>query len=248
MRLGACWSGNRGKKVTMHPSAMNNGDLFFKRYLTYLPQTPAPVVVEIGSQNVNGSLREVCPKYVRYLGVDFMAGNGVDIILEDPYQLPFDDNSVDIVVSSSCFEHAEMFWLLFLEVIRILKPHGVFYLNAPSNGSFHRYPVDCWRFYPDSGRALVNWANRNGYQTILLESFISQQMNAVWNDCVSVFLKDSNYLSVYPEKIFTGRNDIKNLSVFGQPDILNFSPHTEDLQTIIATKAKLENIKNIISE
>lgn len=232
----------------MHPSAINNGDLFFKRYLNYLPQTPAPLIVEIGSQNVNGSLRDVCPKYANYLGVDFVAGNGVDLVLQDPYQLPFEDNSVDIVVSSSCFEHAEMFWLLFLEVIRILKPHGIFYLNAPSNGSFHRYPVDCWRFYPDSGQALVKWANRNGYKAILIESFVSRQIRDEWNDYVAVFLKDENYLSIYPEKVFTGRDDIQNLSVFGQPEILKFVTETEDLQNLSVIKQKLRTIKYIAQE
>ena len=34
----------------------------------------------------------------------------------------------------------------------------LFYLNAPSNGEFHRYPVDCWRFYPDAGGALGDLA------------------------------------------------------------------------------------------
>jgi SAM-dependent methyltransferase len=71
------------------------------------------------------------------------------------YKLPFADGSVDVVLSSSCFEHSEFFWLLFLEILRVLRPEGLFYLNAPSNGPFHRYPVDCWRFYPDSGNALV---------------------------------------------------------------------------------------------
>ena len=60
------------------------------------------------------------------------------IVLEDPYKLPFDSDSVDIVICSSCFEHSEMFWLLFLEVMRILKPTGLFYMNAPSNGAFHK--------------------------------------------------------------------------------------------------------------
>ena len=26
-----------------------------------------------------------------------------------------------------------------------------------SNGDYHSWPVDCWRFYPDSGIALINW-------------------------------------------------------------------------------------------
>ena len=79
------------------------------------------------------------------------------MVLDDPYHLPLASESVDVVVSSSRFEHVEFFWLMFNEVLRVFKPDGLFYLNAPSNGEFHRYPVDCWRFYPDAAQALVNW-------------------------------------------------------------------------------------------
>jgi len=155
----------------MHPTAMNNAKSFFEVYAKDFSSKDNVKVVEIGSQDVNGSLRQVCPKDFKYIGVDFQEANGVDIVLDDPYLLPFDSQSIDIVISSSCFEHSEMFWLVFLEVLRILKPKGLFYLNAPSSGSFHRYPVDCWRFYPDSGKALITWANRNGINANLLESF-----------------------------------------------------------------------------
>ena len=60
--------------------------------------------------------------------------------------------------------------------MRVLKPAGLLYINAPSNGDYHRYPVDCWRFFPDSGVALQNWANRNGYECAMLESFNGDKM------------------------------------------------------------------------
>ena len=151
----------------MHPSAMANARAFFDCYFPGI-SSDAVKVVEIGSQNVNGSIREVCPKSYEYIGLDFQEAPGVDIVLTDPYVLPLEDESVDVVVSSSCFEHSEMFWLVFIEILRVLKPHGLFYLNAPSNGVYHRHPVDCWRFYPDSGKALVTWARRSGISAVLL--------------------------------------------------------------------------------
>jgi SAM-dependent methyltransferase len=152
----------------MHPTAIINCKNFFDVYSKSFKENQTTKVVEIGSQDVNGSLRSVAPKNFEYIGVDFQSAKGVDIVLDDPYSLPFDNDSIDIVLSSSCFEHSEMFWLVFLEIMRILKPNGLFYLNAPSSGSFHRYPVDCWRFYPDSGRALVSWSQRSGGNAQLL--------------------------------------------------------------------------------
>jgi hypothetical protein len=62
-------------------------------------------------------------------------------------------------------------------------------LNAPSNGDFHRFPIDAWRFYPDSGLALAEWAQSRGIPIILLESYISAQSPEGWNDFVAVFGK-----------------------------------------------------------
>ena len=106
----------------MHASALQSASEFFGKY----PQDSA-IVVEIGSQIVNGSLREVCPKHYTYVGLDYTAADGVDIVLEDEYKFPLQDNYADFVITSSCFEHAEMFWLTFLEGIRITKPSGKFY-------------------------------------------------------------------------------------------------------------------------
>ena len=73
----------------MHPTAMSEGKRFFD---TYVSKMHRPTVVEIGSQDVNGSLRDVCPVGVRYIGLDFVDGKGVDIVLSDPYQIPLENH------------------------------------------------------------------------------------------------------------------------------------------------------------
>lgn len=221
----------------MHPTAMDNGRLFFERYLG---NAGGKTVVDVGAQNVNGSLREVCPPGARYLGVDFVAGDGVDLILDDPYRLPFEAASVDVVVSSSCFEHVEFFWLMFTEILRVLKPDGLFYLNAPSNGEFHRYPVDCWRFYPDSGAALVNWGMRSGYHPVLLESFTTAQRLDIWNDYVAVFLKDQARTGDHPHRILDQIENYSNGRVHGRADFLRPQAAPEDLARLRQLSATLK--------
>ena len=197
----------------MHPSALRFGSLFFSTYCT---DSTDKVVIDIGSQDVNGSLRSFCPEGTRYIGVDFVEGDNVDVVLKDPYKLPFEDESIDFIVCSSVFEHSQFFWLLFLEIIRILKPSGTLYLNVPSNGYIHRYPVDCWRFYPDSGLALIAWAERNGYSPALLESFIADkhyskdQPETWWNDYVAVFVKNRIYQSTHKSRMLKGLNSYSN--------------------------------------
>lgn len=210
----------------MHPTAMDNGRRFFERYVA---DAAGKTIVDVGAQSVNGSLRDACPPGARYLGVDFVAGEGVDIVLDDPYRLPFESSSVDVVVSSSCFEHIEFFWLMFNEILRVLKPSGIFYMNAPSNGEFHRYPVDCWRFYPDSGQALVNWGARSGYCPVLLESFTTRQRLDVWNDYVAVFLKDPSRIADHPDRIIDRIDNFTNGQVHGRAGFLRHQTAPEDL-------------------
>ena len=211
----------------MHTTALINCQQFFDIYAKAF-QGEDVVVIEIGSQDVNGSIRACCPSHFYYCGVNFVEGNGVNIVLEDPYHLPFDDASVNIVLTNSCLEHSEMFWLIFLEAMRILKPHGILYINVPSNAEFHRYPVDCWRFYPDSGRALVSWARRNNMDPELLESFTSEQVGDVWNDYVAIFVKDKNQASRYPNRVLSGREDISNGLLLGSDIFINPKPSPED--------------------
>ena len=214
----------------MHTSALINAKRFFDAYVTNsAPQT----VVDIGAQDVNGSIKDVTPSHLKYIGVDFVEAKGVDIVLTDPYALPFGDESVDIVVCSSCFEHSEMFWLLYLEILRILKPGGLFYLNVPSNGHFHRYPVDCWRFYPDSGQALINWAKKNRLNPKLLESFVSNKIRGVWNDYIAVHIKDESMASIYKSRITDHIDGFTNARVNGEPEIVNFRGASEDQRNIL---------------
>lgn len=231
----------------MHPSALGNFKRFFDTYGTsLLSLVNHPHVVDIGSQDVNGSIRDVCNPGFKYTGLDFVAGKGVDILLDDPYCLPFENNSIDIVVSTSCFEHSEIFWLVHLEVLRVLKPHGLFFLTAPSNGQMHRFPVDCWRFYPDFGRALVKWAQRNGYSSELLESYTSHQdatesLFEQWNDFVAVFIKDKSFIDRYPSRIIDFFYDFKNGLRNSNEDFINRSDLTETQLKLMAVQRIVNN-------
>jgi len=229
----------------MHPTALANCQQFFDAYAEGFTETERRVI-DIGAQDVNGSLRECCPPGFVYTGVDFVAGKGVDVVLDDPYALPFATASVDIVLSSSCFEHSELFWVLFLDILRILKPGGLFYLNAPSNGGFHRYPVDCWRFYPDSGNALVTWAKRNGMNPLLLESYTSVQVDDLWNDFVAVFARDADAAPRHRGRILNVKTDIYNGLRSDRPGFVNFSPMPEDQKKLQVIKALVDNQIKVI--
>lgn len=171
----------------MHDTAFEHARLFFDLYW----QPGFTDVVEFGSLDVNGSLRQCSPPGVRYVGVDAAPGPGVDCVVRPGERLPFADASFDAAVTSSAFEHDAVFWESFLECLRVLRPGGFLYVNVPSNHGFHRYPLDCWRFYPDAGIALAGWANRRGLAVELVESFVADPLQERWADFVAVFRRSS---------------------------------------------------------
>jgi SAM-dependent methyltransferase len=205
----------------MHPTAQTHSQLFFN---TYAQKTLAfvtkPHVLEIGP-GTDFTIYNQYNQTFEYTGIDFSLAAPATVLTQDPHKLPFDDNSFDVVVSSSSFEHVEFFWVSFLEIIRVLKPTGLFYLNAPSNGEYHKYPVDCWRFYPDSARALVKWASANGYNIDVLEHFTGFANGSQWRDYVAVFLKDTSYVDRYPNRMVNAITDFENGRIMGSSNFIN---------------------------
>jgi hypothetical protein len=148
--------------------------------------------------NVNGALRAVSPKDANYVGFDVQRGPGVDAVIKPDAPLPMRSDIADIALASSVFEYAAFFWLTFLEMVRITKPGGFIYINALSNGRYHRYPADNWRFYPDCGHALEAWARHNQHPLTLVESFTAERMSDIWNDFVAIFVKSDHVGAEHP--------------------------------------------------
>src|SRR3954467_781215 len=173
---------------------------------TYLSRDRRYRVVDFGSRISDGqrsSHRDLLAEYdVDYVGVDIDGGRNVDVVMEQPYKIPLSSNSVDVVVSGQVFEHVPFFWASFMELARILRPGGLIIVTIPSRGHTHDV-YDCWRFYPDSLRAIAAVSRlellegppafppttdgrRFDYAGI-------DPTNAYWGDTVGVLRKPSRY-------------------------------------------------------
>lgn len=102
-------------------------------------------VLEVGSYNVNGSVRPLCP--IPYTGVDVQAGPGVDLVA-DASELPFQDESFATVISTEMLEHALDPVAALVEMVRVLRPGGCLVVTARGNGFPHHNPPDRWRIMP----------------------------------------------------------------------------------------------------
>ena len=143
----------------MHLSSIDKMKVFRDKYLSRREDTELRIL-DLGSMEIGGSYRSIFDEEKwEYTGMDLLPGKNVDIVLSDPYNwLEIESNSIDVFISGQTFEHIEYFWRTMLEIARVLKPGALCCIIAPSSGPEHKYPVDCWRFYPDGFKALARYA------------------------------------------------------------------------------------------
>ena len=112
-------------------------------------------ILEIGSRLESGRnlLRDVTVNdNWEFIGLDINAGRNVDIVSEDPYKYPFEDNTFDVVLSSNTAEHVQDMHRWIKEVARISK--GLVWIMVPNTFREHG-KFDYWRIMPRGMRYLM---------------------------------------------------------------------------------------------
>lgn len=177
----------------MHSSSLVNMKKFVDKYMDV---NISYKILDLGSQvvhgDINGSYRQYFekPKWT-YEGADLISGNNVDIVLQEPYRWKnIKSKTYDCVVCGQMFEHNEYFWLTMLEIKRILKSDGLCCIIAPSGGPEHKYPVDCYRFYPDGLKAVAKYVGMESLEVYAQwNEDLYPDMDSEWRDCVLICRK-----------------------------------------------------------
>lgn len=90
------------------------------------------LVVDIGALDINGNNQYLFEKSC-YLGVDLFIGRNVDIVCKGN-ELGLPDESVDVVISTECFEHDCQYGKTIENMYRMLKPGGLFLFSCATTG------------------------------------------------------------------------------------------------------------------
>ena len=112
------------------------------------------VILDVGSKDEMKSRKNmIFRRYFKnpnwkYIGVDLVPGSNVDIILDDPYNYPFEDSFFNLVICASVLEHEANPIRLIRELLRITKEYLV--ILVPWNRPKHDYPLDYWRMSPEA--------------------------------------------------------------------------------------------------
>jgi SAM-dependent methyltransferase len=128
---------------------------------------PLGSVLEIGSCIVNGSARSVFGDAKRYVGVDCVAGDGVDTVADShDLELP---EQFDVVLCCEMLEHDRDPLATIATCRRHLAPAGLLIVTTPGNGfPEHRFPRDYWRLMPDAMEDIAF----DGMEVLCLETIV----------------------------------------------------------------------------
>jgi SAM-dependent methyltransferase len=141
----------------MHPSSRYNMNLARSKINDDLGKDLT--ILDLGGRYIKaGQDRTYYPQFSdickEYRICDINPGGNVTHVMKGPYELPFEDNSIDLVVSGQTLEHVHNPFRSVAELTRVLKTGHYMIIIAPSSGPTHDNP-DCWRFYRDSFKAIA---------------------------------------------------------------------------------------------
>jgi len=107
-------------------------------------------VIEVGSYDVNGSLRHFVESLApaEYIGVDILMGPGVDVICSaEELEKKFGLESFDVVIATELLEHVRDWRKAVSNLKRVCRLGGIILITSPSRGfGYHGYPSDFWRY------------------------------------------------------------------------------------------------------
>lgn len=114
-------------------------------------------VLEIGSKDITGGVRQYFTDAKEYIGIDSELGFGVDKILDAHDILKvYKTGSLDMLICCEMLEHDNSPWITFEIMEKVLKKGGILLVSTPTFGfPLHRHPRDYFRYGEDAYREII---------------------------------------------------------------------------------------------
>lgn len=138
-------------------------------------QTNSNRVLEVGSLNVNGTVKHLFSDAEEYIGIDFRDGKDVDIVM-NAHDIPtrFMENSFDTVICMDMLEHDDRFWITLSAINFVLKPGGFLWIVMPTiDFPIHNHPGDYWRATEQAFRDVFF----KGYDILSMEKVHTKELH-----------------------------------------------------------------------
>jgi SAM-dependent methyltransferase len=156
----------------MHKTSYDLMTYFVKKYL---PQNSN--VLDFGGSHINGSYKDIITTQNSiYETLDW---DNADYVVKGYDWTNVPKKFFDAIISGQAFEHDLYFWKTLENINKTVKNDGLVIIIVPTKGDFHQYPVDCYRFYPDSALVFAELLN-------------AEILEVIWNSDWAVKSNNSN--------------------------------------------------------
>lgn len=138
----------------MHGNVMNWVAQCLDLRKTLVSKSTSARVLEIGSLDINGSVRPLFANTISdgglFFGIDVQEGPGVDLVADASVYKS--DVQYDVVVCAEVFEHTAVWPKIIKNVHSLLLPGGMFIATMagegrPPHSAIDENPIRSWEYY-----------------------------------------------------------------------------------------------------
>lgn len=210
--------------------------------LTTLSASTTPSVLDVGSYDINGSLKYLFPNS-DYTGLDLAEGPNVDIVVSgDKYNT---EKRYDITFSCECFEHNPQYLQTFQNMIDLTKANGLVVFTCATTG---RPEHGTKNTSPHSSLASQE-VSSDYYKNLVKEDFDQCDLDAIFSSYSFYTNTYSNDLYFIGRKLGSENNDTlpSVAKIDGVPQILELASKLHHIENSFNSSSN-EVIQELIDE
>jgi hypothetical protein len=166
---------------------MSEGNLL-QEFVTEIK--PGWLVIETGTKRYgpNSTLRKHLWPQAKSIGIDFQKGEDVDVVVDiEKLTDIFELDSIDAIFSASTFEHIRKPWIAADQMLKVVKPGGLIFVQSHFCFPEHGYPFDYWRFTSEAWKVLFEDASEVRSSGEIFSKIVQPPAIPVWCDSAPVY-------------------------------------------------------------
>lgn len=153
---------------------------------------PGMTVMELGTRKWGANSthhKALFESPLQYSMVDITPGEDVDYVI-DAHELSwnFEKDSYDAIWASSVWEHLHSPWIAAEELLAVLKPGGIFFIQTHQTFPLHGYPHDYFRFSTQALDSLFKTVAKSVSSYEMPCKIIPGDPNIDWNSAAESYL------------------------------------------------------------